>query len=295
MRNVATPRDAPTVQAQDNSPESLLAIVEGRISKEPAVADVDFSTVTELPGTKVSRHQVQLAVNRYSFAAEFCRNKDVLELACGAGIGLGILKRNSRGLVAGDIDQGILEFARRTHGDSMDLRSLDAQSLPFDDNSFDVVILFEAIYYLTQPERFVREARRVLRDNGTIIVCNPNKDLPDFNPSPFSHRYFNAPDFCDLFGGHAFEIACYGDLDLDRTSLKGRLLALLKRWAVSLRLIPRTMKGKVLLKRLLFGRLLTMPAQLVDDHWPASPLNMIEINVTDKQHEIIFCVAKKVS
>ncbi|MBM3298929.1 MAG: class I SAM-dependent methyltransferase [Deltaproteobacteria bacterium] len=256
------------------------------------MTDVHFSTITELPGSKATREQLQRAVNRYGFAAELCRGKDVLELACGAGLGLGMLKKHARSLCAGDIDDSILDYARKTYGTSIDLRCIDAQNLPFEDDSFDVVILFEAIYYLPQPERFVQEARRVLRNGGVAIVCNPNKDLPDFNPSPFSYRYFNAPEFRELFEPLGFEVNCYVDWPIDTDSLKARLFSFIKRWAVALNLMPKTMKGKEPLKRLVFGKLVEMPSRIDQANVQAQPLSPVSLDRPDTSHEYVFCVAR---
>jgi len=252
---------------------------------------VNYIELTELPGTKVSREQIQRLANRYHFAANYCKDKDVLELACGPGIGLGILKRCARSLVAGDIDSCILEKARETYACSIDCRCIDAQELPFEENSFDVVIMFEAIYYLEKPELFVQQARRVLRENGTIIVCNPNKDLPDFNPSPFSNRYFNAPEFREFFEPMGFKVSCYGDCPVDTASPKSKALSSLKKIAVKLHLMPKTMKGKVLFKRIVFGKLTEMPASLSDIKMEPEALTPIVEHATDSGHKVLFCVA----
>jgi SAM-dependent methyltransferase len=255
------------------------------------IRNIAYSDVTEMPGTNVSREQVQRLMNRYEFAAGYCRDKDVLELACGPGIGLGLLQACSRRLVAGDLDENILEVARDTYGKGVDCRCIDAQHLPFEEKSFDVVILFEAIYYLPNPEAFVSEARRILRDTGIIIVCNPNKDLPDFNPSPHSHRYFNAPEFCKLFGPAGFAAQCFGDTAINNGSLKARFLSVCKKTAVSMRLMPKTAKGKKIFKRLVFGKLVPMPYRIEGQHGTGISLCKIPNDEPDTRHKVIFCVA----
>lgn len=70
------------------------------------------------------------------------------------------------------------------------MRQFDAQNMPHADNSMDVIIIFEAIYYLPSAERFVSECKRVLRDGGRVLVVTANKDLYDFNPSPHSYKYY---------------------------------------------------------------------------------------------------------
>lgn len=249
-----------------------------------------YEIVTELPGTEITREQLQRQVNRYHFAASHCQDKDVLELACGAGIGLGLLTECSRSIVAGDIDENILEIARCNN--TAECRLIDAQQLPFDDNRFDVIILFEAIYYLSEPERFIKECKRVLRNGGRIIVCNPNKDLPDFNPSPFSYKYFNPVDFNKLFEPHGFKIECYGDTPIEEIGFVNQCLRFIKRTAVKLRLMPTTMRGKKFLKRIVFGQLLEMPFDVTRAEQRPQPLKGIPDNLTDHKHKVIFCVAR---
>jgi SAM-dependent methyltransferase len=213
-----------------------------------------------------------------------------LELACGAGIGLGLLSSCSHSLVAGDIDENILEIARCNN--AAECRLIDAQHLPYDDNSFDTIILFEAIYYLKEPDRFVRECKRVLREGGCVIVCNPNKDLPDFNPSTFSYEYFNPVDFKQLFESDGFSIECYGDTPIKDSGLVNQVLRFAKRIAVRLKLIPTTMKGKKVLKRIIFGKLVEMPLDISKVSQEPHPLCSISTNSLDLTHKVIFCVAR---
>lgn len=51
----------------------------------------DFLDVTELRGSAISAEQLDRLINRYTWAATYCQGKDVIEVACGAGPGLGLL------------------------------------------------------------------------------------------------------------------------------------------------------------------------------------------------------------
>lgn len=47
-----------------------------------------------------------------------------------------------------------------------------------DDASFDVVCIFQALHHLTDPEAFLAEVRRVLREDGVLLVSDPNGTHP---------------------------------------------------------------------------------------------------------------------
>ena len=106
---------------------------------------IDYTEVTEISGDDVSREQIQRMVTRYYFAQQYCHGKDVLELGCGAGQGLGLLRQAANTLVGGDYSKPLLDIVRKHYEDKIPLVRLDAQFLPFRRQSFDVTILYEAI------------------------------------------------------------------------------------------------------------------------------------------------------
>jgi len=252
----------------------------------------DFVEVTELSGEEVSSEQVHRACVRYGWALQYCAGKDVLEVACGSGPGLGVIAGVARSLVAGDISDAILQRARSHYGERIDLRVMDAQQLPFPDGSLDVIIMFEALYYIPSAERFVSECKRVLRTGGRLLISNANKDLSDFNPSPHSHVYHGVVELGDLLGAHGFSAQFLGDVPIAEVSVRQKILRPVKKLAVSLGLIPKSMAGKRLLKRLVFGNLTQFPAEISLDMLPGK-LELTELERTrpDTRHKVILCVA----
>lgn len=252
----------------------------------------DFSDVTELAGTQISAEQLERMQHRYHWAALHCIGKDVLEVGCGSGQGLGILMRAAKSIEAGDYSDEILRIPRAHYGKRIPLHTFDAQAFPFADASKDVVILFEAIYYVPDAQRFVAECRRVLRPGGIVLIATANKDLPDFNPSPLSHRYFGAVELKQLFEAAGFSTALYGYFPVQSVSWRQKLLRPVKRLVVELGLMPKTMKGKRLLKRLVFGRLVSMPVEL--QPWGSDrfvePV-VVSGDEPDRAHKVLYCRA----
>jgi SAM-dependent methyltransferase len=253
----------------------------------------NFVSVTECGGEYVSQAQVDRFIQRYVWAGEFSRGKEVLELACGTGPGLGYLKKISRRLVACDISEEVLDFARAHYGNRIDLRKLDACNTGLDSNSFDVVILFEAIYYLPDITAFFAEARRLLRPGGQLLLASANKDLFDFNPSPFSCRYFNPLELNELLLQCDFEPYFFGGSPVSAPNFRAQLLRLAKRLASRLRLIPSSMNGKRFLKRLVFGPLVKMPQELNSSDANYIAPQPIPADRSDTRHQVLYCLARK--
>jgi ubiquinone/menaquinone biosynthesis C-methylase UbiE len=252
---------------------------------------IDFTTVSELAGDEVSRQQVDRACHRYCWASKFCRDKDVLEVACASGHGLGMLARSARSLKAGDFTEKLLDMARLHYGDRIELRQFDAQAIPYPDRSFDIVLLLEAVYYIPSVEKFVRECRRLLRPGGKVLIATANKDLFDFNPSPFSCRYYGVVELEELFSANGFSVKCFGFWQVSQASALESILRPVKAFAVKYHLIPKTMSGKKLLKRFIFGKLVPMPAELTQEMIAYAPPVPLAAGKADRNHKVIYCVA----
>lgn len=98
----------------------------------------------------------------------------VLVVGCGTGWEAGVLARSLRAETIG-IDIGD-EFAFDHVGSAPAvLQVMDAQSLDFPDNVFDLVYSFHALEHISNPCLALREMARVLKPGGTFMVGTPNK------------------------------------------------------------------------------------------------------------------------
>ncbi len=98
----------------------------------------------------------------------------VLDLACGSGepsLSLARAVGPMGHVIATDIVPGMLEIAeenaRRKGLSNIEFRIADAEAIPFPDESFDVVTCRFGVMFFSDPERAMREARRVLKNDGS--------------------------------------------------------------------------------------------------------------------------------
>lgn len=208
---------------------------------------------------------------RYALARERCAGKDVLESACGPGRGLGYMAEKARSVTAGDLTPGLIDSARAHYGDRIKLSVFDAQKPPFPDASFDLVVLYEAIYYLPEPEAFLAEARRLLRPGGELLLSMPNPEWDGFNRSPFHVRYFTAGELRALLAAHGFTARVMAGFAAAPRGPVSRAIAAVRTAAVALGVVPKTMAGKAWLKRAFYGPLSELGPELD----PTAPLERL--------------------
>jgi ubiquinone/menaquinone biosynthesis C-methylase UbiE len=110
---------------------------------------------------------------------------DVLELGSGTGFFLLNLMQAGVGLrgTLTDISPGMVQVATR-NGQGLGLevtgRVADAESLPFDDDSFDLVVGHAVLHHIPDVEQAIREVLRVLRPGGRFAFAGEPTQRGDF-------------------------------------------------------------------------------------------------------------------
>jgi ubiquinone/menaquinone biosynthesis C-methylase UbiE len=103
-------------------------------------------------------------------------DKSVLEVSCGVGIGLDFLARvvDARSMVGLDLSAKAIEYANARLSRRSNLRYVegDAEKIPFDDNSFDVVVNVESAHNYPDLGKFLDEAARVLKPGGYLTLLD---------------------------------------------------------------------------------------------------------------------------
>lgn len=97
---------------------------------------------------------------------------DVLDAGSGDGTLAALIAPRARSVTCLDRSERVLEAAARRlaeHGNARVVRG-DLHELPFEDASFDTVMLFNVLTYARRPERALAEAARVLRPGGHVAI-----------------------------------------------------------------------------------------------------------------------------
>ncbi len=137
------------------------------------------------------------------------------------------------------------------------------------------------------------EARRLLRPGGTLLVTSVNCQWHGFNPSPLSVRYHSGEELVRLAESAGFRTRLWAAFPDRADSWSRRIVSLLRRTAVAMRMVPRTMKGKALLKRLFYGPLHEVPWEIGEETAPAEPLRQVEPSLRLGDYKMLYLEAFK--
>ena len=107
----------------------------------------------------------------YELIQPVVRHKTVLELATGTGlIAKHIVNAAALVEVTDASPEMIAEAKRDNHSAKLHFSVQDMFRLPYADQSFDVVIVSNALHIVPRPEKALDEIRRVLKDDGVLIA-----------------------------------------------------------------------------------------------------------------------------
>lgn len=122
---------------------------------------------------QIEQHRYRVEPYIHSIA-EFTRHhgKRVLEVGVGAGSDHLQWARAGAECYGVDLTRRAIEITQARfdlYGFKTNLRQIDAEILPFPDDSFDVVYSWGVIHHAEHPEQIVQEVRRVLKPSGLFI------------------------------------------------------------------------------------------------------------------------------
>ena len=105
-------------------------------------------------------------------------------------------------------------------------KKASAEKIPFKSNEFDTLIAGELVEHLKKPELFIREANRVLKKGGQMVITTPNRDslmnrIFHNNIAPLHFTLFNTQDLTKMLEKNGFEIEDFSYLPYTIESAEG--------------------------------------------------------------------------
>lgn len=125
----------------------------------------------------VDREKKSIEIIINLFQTNNNKSLKILDIGCGGGLFLSVLSNElmENCLLYGiDYSEFQLEQAKeKLHNASFKRANID-NGIPYEDATFDVIYAGQLIEHLYNPDFFVREVNRVLKNNGVFILTTPN-------------------------------------------------------------------------------------------------------------------------
>ncbi len=147
-------------------------------------------------------------ISRYSYATWFCKKRNynrVLDIACSNGYGTKMLSKSADKIIGADINASLLEFAKKNHdkNTSFVLADIDNDDLKsnFNNEIFDLIVCFETLEHINNPQKLLKDLKNMLHSNGRILLSIPNSDCEPVcengNPINEHHKHVFYPQVID--------------------------------------------------------------------------------------------------
>ncbi|XP_013925294.1 PREDICTED: putative methyltransferase DDB_G0268948 [Thamnophis sirtalis] len=100
-----------------------------------------------------------------------------VDVGCGSGQNTILLAKHFEKVVGTDVSEAQIEEAKRAeHPLNVSYLASPAETLPFEDNSVDLITAFSAVHWFDIPN-FMKEMDRILKPSGCFILCSNTLDM----------------------------------------------------------------------------------------------------------------------
>lgn len=154
-------------------------------------------------------------LHRYALCIDFVAGKSVLDIASGEGYGSALLAKVADSVLGVDISSDSIQYAKEQYGNHKNLNFLvgSCDHIPLAEKSVDVVVSFETIEHHDKHEEMMLEIKRVLKQDGILIISSPNRltysdEINYSNPYHVKELYYD--ELVTLLNRHFGFVKIYG-------------------------------------------------------------------------------------
>jgi len=177
------------------------------------------------PGIPEENYWFQRHVVAYRFAAGIVSGRRTLDAGCGEGYGSNILADTAGEVLGVDIETAVVDRAAARYSRAR-FETATIVPLPYEDASFNAVASLQVIEHLQTPQDFVAECRRVLDDDGVLIISTPNRLTfsPDGIRNPFHTFEFSPTELHDMLAHRFATVEMLGTFHAARLGVLERVI-----------------------------------------------------------------------
>ncbi|GAA4815742.1 hypothetical protein GCM10011365_01700 [Marinicella pacifica] len=158
-------------------------------------------------------HQWYEHWHRYFWVLPLIKDLQLADLACGEGYGAALLAQHAKHVTALDIDAATIQKAQQKYPqDNIRFVCADVLNTGLAANQLDCITSFETLEHLAEHEALLFEFKRLLKQDGVLIISTPDTDV--YNPEDkHNHHHVKELDrveFQGLLSRHFAHSALFG-------------------------------------------------------------------------------------
>ena len=127
-------------------------------------------------------------------------NGDLLEIGCGEGRGIALMKDRVRNYTGIDKIQEVIDSLKGKYPEATLIQGNIPPFSMFEDKAFDTIVSFQVIEHIKPDRLFLREINRVLKPGGTALITTPNIKMT-LSRNPWHIREYTADELTNLAAG----------------------------------------------------------------------------------------------
>jgi len=253
------------------------------------ITSVKYSPVTSMKNALGTEQDLEHQYQEYVFSKGLSEDKDVLEIGCSIGRGLGLLSSVANSVVGLDINHDAIEVASAEYKDKKNIKVMlgDAHQLNFEDDSFDTILIIQTIYLMKDQKKVLQECRRVLRKGGKLLIATINTNRSDFVPCEYSTKYYTAVEFDKMLTELGFDTEFFVGVEE-----KEKVRYYLRVLASKLGIMPKSFKMKTLIKKVFYGKLKPVPNELYDNMTAYVAPKKVSLDQDISNFKVIYSVSE---